>query len=96
MPQDDPEPRSTGQITSTSITVTTEQADPVNPQGPYSQRISTERFDKALKVGINSVVVRSSGQDLTTAGTYIDMTARILEPALLGFAALAIRSRVKR
>ncbi len=96
VPQDDPRPRSTGRVTGTSIILTTEKADPANPQGPYNRRLSAERFDKALRVVINSVVFRSSEQDLTTAGTYIEMTSRILEPALLGLAALAVRSRVKR
>jgi hypothetical protein len=42
------------------------------------------------------VAFRSSGQKLTTPGTYIEMTSRFLEPALLGLAALAVRGRVKR
>lgn len=45
---------------------------------------------------LDSVVFRSSGQDLTTAGTYIEMTSRVFEPVLLGLAVLAIRNRVKR
>lgn len=96
LPQDDSRPRSTGQITGTTVTLTTEKADSVNPRGPYGRRLSAERFEKALRVVINSVVFRSSGQDLTTAGTYTEMTSRILEPALLGLAGLAVRSRVKR
>ncbi|MEU3691302.1 pentapeptide repeat-containing protein [Streptomyces narbonensis] len=96
VPKDDPRPRTTGQVTGTSITLTTDKADPVNPEGPYSRRLSDERFEKALRVVINSVVFRSSGQDLTTAGTYIEMTSRILEPALIGLTVLAVRSRVKR
>ena len=96
VPKDDPRPRSTGQITGTGITLTMDKTDPVNPEGPYSRRLSDERFEKALRVVINSVVFRSSGQDLTTAGTYIEMTSRILEPALIGLTVLAVRSRVKR
>ncbi|MFE5945337.1 pentapeptide repeat-containing protein [Streptomyces sp. NPDC056480] len=96
LPKDDPTARSTGQITGTGFTVTTDTADPVNPQGPYGRRLSDERFEKALRVVINSVVFRSSGQDLTAAGTYIEMTSRILEPALIGLTVLAVRSRVKR
>ncbi|MGW1765015.1 hypothetical protein ACWCQL_13190 [Streptomyces sp. NPDC002073] len=53
-------------------------------------------FDKALITTLNSVVFRSSGQDLTTAGTYIEMTSRLLEPTLLALAALAVRGRIKR
>lgn len=49
-----------------------------------------------MNVTLNSVVFRSSGQDLTTAGTYIEMASRLTEPVLLGLAVLAIRNRVKR
>ncbi|MGY1528032.1 hypothetical protein ACW69C_30400 [Streptomyces sp. MN3] len=42
------------------------------------------------------MVFRSSGQDLTTTGTYIEMTSRVTEPVLLGLAVLAICNRVKR
>jgi hypothetical protein len=45
---------------------------------------------------LNSVVFRSTGQDLTTAGTYIEMVSRVSEPVLLGLAILAVRNRVKR
>ncbi|MGA5143214.1 hypothetical protein [Streptomyces azureus] len=45
---------------------------------------------------INSVIFRSSGHDLTTTGTYAEMTSRLVEPILLGLAVLAVRSRVKR
>ncbi|MFE6283747.1 pentapeptide repeat-containing protein [Streptomyces sp. NPDC057877] len=96
LPQNDPKPVSTGSTTGNSITLTTDTPEPVNPTGPYSRRLSSERFDKGLRVVINSVVFRSSGQQLTTAGTYIEMISRIVEPALLGLAAIAIRSRVKR
>lgn len=58
--------------------------------------MTTERFEKSLRVVINSVVFRSSGQNLTTAGTYSEMASRLMEPVLLGFAVLAIRNRVKR
>ncbi|MGW3285551.1 pentapeptide repeat-containing protein [Streptomyces sp. NPDC001002] len=54
------------------------------------------RFDRSLRVVVNSVVFRSSGQDLTTAGAYIEMGARLTEPFLLGLAVLALRGRVKR
>ncbi|MCM2416101.1 pentapeptide repeat-containing protein [Streptomyces sp. RKAG290] len=50
----------------------------------------------SLRVVINSVVFRSSGQDLTTAGTYTEMASLLVEPALLGLAVLAVRGRVKR
>jgi hypothetical protein len=66
------------------------------PKNPTGDRFTAERFEKALNVTLNSVVFRSSGQDLTTAGGYIEMASRFTEPVLLGFAALAIRGRVKR
>ncbi|MGW1542133.1 pentapeptide repeat-containing protein [Streptomyces sp. NPDC002309] len=96
VPQDDPSPRSTGRVTGTSISLTTKKAEPEAPRGPYGRRLSAGRFEKAARVVINSVVFRSSGQDLTVVGTYIEMTSRIVEPALLGLAALAVRGRVKR
>jgi hypothetical protein len=42
------------------------------------------------------VIFRSSGQDLTTAGTYTEMASHIAEPVLLGLAVPAVRSRIKR
>ncbi|WP_053924646.1 pentapeptide repeat-containing protein [Streptomyces chattanoogensis] len=96
LPRDDPKPTSTGTVTRHSITMKTDTPDPVNPDGPYRERLSTDRFEKSLRVVINSVVFRSSGQDLTTVGTYSEMTARLAEPVLLGMAVLAIRGRVKR
>ncbi|MBA8974422.1 pentapeptide repeat-containing protein [Streptomyces calvus] len=96
LPQDDPRQTSTGRVSGGGITLTTEKPDPVNPQGPYARRLSGKRAEKALRTVVNSVVFRSSGQELTTAGTYIEMTSRVVEPALLGLAVLAVRSRVKR
>ncbi|MEV4872078.1 hypothetical protein AB0K90_23570 [Streptomyces syringium] len=55
-----------------------------------------KRAEKAARVAVNSVVFRSSGQNLTTAGTYIEMTSRLLEPTLLTLAVLAVRGRIKR
>ncbi|MFJ7062132.1 hypothetical protein ACIQVA_31200 [Streptomyces microflavus] len=42
------------------------------------------------------MVFRSSGQNLTTAGTCIEMISRLLEPALLALGVLAIRGRIER
>lgn len=53
------------------------------------------RFEKALNITLNSVVFCSAEQDLTTAGTYIEMGSRVTEPVLLGLAVLAVRNRVK-
>ncbi|KNE80415.1 MULTISPECIES: pentapeptide repeat-containing protein [Streptomyces] len=98
LPVDDPKPTTTGRQVAVGqeVTWTTDTPDPVNPTGPWPERVTTERFEKALRVVINSVVFRSSGQDLTTAGTYTEMSSRLAEPVLLGLAVLAIRSRVKR
>ncbi|MFI0020088.1 pentapeptide repeat-containing protein [Streptomyces griseus] len=96
LPVDDPKPVTTGRQSGQDITLTTDSPDPVNPTGPLHERVTTERFEKSLRIVINSVVFRSSGQDLTTAGTYTEMTSRITEPVLLGLAVLAIRNRVKR
>ncbi|MFI6288238.1 pentapeptide repeat-containing protein [Streptomyces sp. NPDC051018] len=63
---------------------------------PFADRFTGERFDKALSVTLNSVVFRTSGQDLTTAGGYVEMVSRFTEPVLVGLAALAIRGRLKR
>ncbi len=97
LPQQAPKPTTgTGTLTSGSITLTTGTSDPVNPDGPYRRRLSSKRFEKSLRVVINSVIFRSSDQSLTTAGTYTEMASRLAEPALLGLAVLAVRSRVKR
>lgn len=62
----------------------------------FAERFTGARAQKAADVVVNSVVFRSSGQDLTTAGRYTEMASRFTEPVLLGLAALAIRGRVKR
>lgn len=54
--------------------------------------MSKERFEKSLRVVVNSVIFRSSGQDLT----YTEMASRLAEPVLLGLAVLAVRGHVKR
>lgn len=96
LPTNDPKPESTGTVTGQYIRLTTDTPTPVNPVGPLHQRVSTKRCEKSLRVVVNSVIFRSSGQNLTTRGTYIEMASRLTEPVLLGFAALAIRGRVKR
>ncbi|MFD0168340.1 pentapeptide repeat-containing protein [Streptomyces decoyicus] len=97
LPAHDPRPTSLGAFTGHHrIAIATVAPDPANPNGPYHERLSGERFDKSLRLVINSVVFRSSGQNLTTVGTYSEMASRITEPILLGLALLAIRNRVKR
>jgi hypothetical protein len=97
LPVDDPKPTTTGrQDGAGQYLETTDTPDPENPTGPLQERVTTDRFEKALRVVINSTVFRSSGQDLTTAGTYTEMTSRFAEPVLLALAVLAVRARVKR
>ena len=95
LPNNDPKQEATGTVPAGGGKVTFEigKDDPHNPTG---NRFTGERFEKALNVTLNSVVFRSADQDLTTAGTYIEMTSRLTEPVLLGLAVLAVRNRVKR
>ncbi|GAA2296924.1 hypothetical protein GCM10010234_44000 [Streptomyces hawaiiensis] len=93
--KDTPKQTATGTVPAGGGKVTFE-IDKDDPQNPTGSRFTGKRFEKALNVTLNSVVFRSSGQDLTTAGTYIEMTSRLTEPVLLGLAVLAIRNRVKR
>ncbi|WP_330177251.1 pentapeptide repeat-containing protein [Streptomyces sp. NBC_01498] len=95
LPEESPKQEITGTVPAGGGKVTFEmdKADPENPRG---DTFTGERLEKALNVTLNSVVFRSSGQDLTTAGGYIEMASRVSEPVLLGLAALAVRNRVKR
>ncbi|MGW7647146.1 pentapeptide repeat-containing protein [Streptomyces bobili] len=93
--KDTPKQTATGTVPAGGGTVTFE-IDKDDPQNPTGSRFTGERFEKALNITLNSVVFRSSGQDLTTTGTYIEMTSRLAEPVLLSLAVLAIRNRVKR
>ncbi|MFH8439316.1 pentapeptide repeat-containing protein [Streptomyces sp. NPDC018007] len=93
--QDTPKQMATGTVPAGGGEVTFE-IDKDDPKNPTGDRFTGKRFEKALNLTLNSVVFRSSGQDLTTAGTYIEMTSRLTEPVLLGLAVLAIRNRVKR
>ncbi|MFI6694858.1 pentapeptide repeat-containing protein [Streptomyces sp. NPDC050433] len=95
LPQDSPKQEAVGTVPAGGGRVTFE-IDKADPRNPTGDRFTTERFEKALNVTLNSVVFRSSGQDLTTTGTYIEMTSRVAEPVLLGLAVLAVRNRVKR
>ncbi|WP_239502190.1 pentapeptide repeat-containing protein [Streptomyces qinglanensis] len=95
LPQDSPKQQVTGTVPPSGGKVTFE-IDKDDPKNATHDRFTVKRFDKALTVTLNSVVFRSSDQDLTTAGGYIEMASRFSEPVLLGLAALAIRGRVKR
>ena len=95
LPTHDPDPATTGSLHGSKISLNTTTPDPAL-HGGWTKRISWKRAEKATRVAVNSVVFRSSGQNLTTAGTYIEMTSRLLEPTLLALAALAVRGRIKR
>ncbi|MFB8348554.1 pentapeptide repeat-containing protein [Streptomyces niveus] len=95
LPGHSPKQKATGTVPPGGGRVTFE-IDKEDPQNPIGERITGDRFETALNVTLNSVVFRSSGQDLTTAGTYIEMASRLLEPTLLALAALAVRGRIKR
>ncbi|SOD66938.1 Uncharacterized protein YjbI, contains pentapeptide repeats [Streptomyces zhaozhouensis] len=95
LPASSPKQEATGTVPPSGgeVTLTIDKQPPQNPTG---DRFTSDRFEKALSITLNSVVFRSSGQDLTTAGTYIEMTSRLLEPTLLALAVLAVRGRIKR
>ncbi|MEU6390167.1 pentapeptide repeat-containing protein [Streptomyces sp. NPDC046939] len=98
LPANPRNPRTSGTVTvNRSIDVTTEDPGPggVTPK-EQSDRFSWDRAKEAGLTTINSVVFRSAGQDLTLAGTFIEMTSRVVEPILLGLTLLAVRGRVKR
>ncbi|MFJ4831725.1 pentapeptide repeat-containing protein [Streptomyces sp. NPDC088747] len=95
LPQESPRQAVTGTVPPDGGRVSFE-IDKEDPKNPSGDRFTSMRFEKALSVTLNSAVFRSSGQDLTTAGGYIEMASRFSEPILLGLAALAIRGRVKR
>ncbi|MCH6161656.1 hypothetical protein [Streptomyces marispadix] len=65
-------------------------------QADFTERFTAARAHKAADVVVDSVIFRSSGQSLTTAGRYTEMASRLTEPVLLALALLAIRGRVKR
>ncbi|MFD5015370.1 pentapeptide repeat-containing protein [Streptomyces chartreusis] len=95
LPQHSPKQEASGIVPAGGgrITYTIDKED---PQNPTTNWFTTKRFEKALNVTLNSVVFRSSGQDLTTWGTYVEMASRLFEPALLALGVLAIRGRIKR
>lgn len=70
------------------INLTIRQSDPV---GPFP-----DRLEKATEVTVNAVIFRNPDADLTTAGRYLNIVARILGPILLGLTILAVRNLVKR
>ncbi|MEV1043398.1 pentapeptide repeat-containing protein [Streptomyces sp. NPDC050204] len=95
LPTHDPDPATTGTLHGSKISLHTSTPDPAL-HDTWSKRMTWARAEKATRVAVNSVVFRSSGQNLTTAGTYIEMVSRLLEPTLLALGVLAIRGRIKR
>ncbi|MFC9625842.1 pentapeptide repeat-containing protein [Streptomyces sp. NPDC056930] len=97
LPTHDPEPHIVGvqPQPGQQVNLVTTNPDP-SLTGPLADRFTTKRAEKATRVVLNSVVFRSSDQNLTRRGTYIEMTSRFFEPVLLALAVLAIRGRVKR
>ncbi|MEV1082709.1 pentapeptide repeat-containing protein [Streptomyces sp. NPDC050211] len=96
LPADSWKPETVGSVTGRQVRLPAEKPDPVNATNALHERLSTKRFEKGLRVVVNSVIFRSSDQELTTAGTYTEMASRLTEPVLLGLAVLAIRGRIKR
>ncbi|MFI1092721.1 pentapeptide repeat-containing protein [Streptomyces sp. NPDC020917] len=96
LPQRDTPSLTTGTVAEHRVTMTTNSPDPENPVGPPGDRLTSARFEKSLRIVVNSVIFRASGQSLTTAGTYTEMASRLTEPVLLGLALLAVRGRIKR
>lgn len=97
LPDSSPKQMATGTIPAGggSVTLIVDKQDP-HLTLPLDDRFTEERLDQAIQVVLNSVVFRSSGQDLTTWGTYTEMVSRFIEPVLLALAVLAMRSRIKR
>ncbi|MEU9917899.1 pentapeptide repeat-containing protein [Streptomyces sp. NPDC051001] len=96
VPKEVTKSESRGQLIGQNLLMPNGTTDPVAPDGALGRRLTSQRFEKSMRVVINSAVFRSSSQDLTTVGTYAEMLSRLVEPALLGLAALAARGRVKR
>ncbi|MEV7025792.1 pentapeptide repeat-containing protein [Kitasatospora sp. NPDC093558] len=96
LPDATPKPRTTGVLPDTGRSITLVTDTPTDLTLPYGDRLTATRLVKALPVTFNSVVFRSSGQNLTTPGTAIEMGSRLIEPAFLALFVLALRNRVKR
>ncbi|MFI9569632.1 pentapeptide repeat-containing protein [Streptomyces rishiriensis] len=97
LPDSSPRQVATGTVPTAGgqVTLLVDKQDPKLTL-PVDDRFTAERFSKALQVVLNSVVFRSSGQDLTTWGTYTEMVSRFTEPVLIALVVLAMRSRIKR
>ncbi|ANS62324.1 hypothetical protein SLINC_0100 [Streptomyces lincolnensis] len=96
LPAQAPTPTATGRLTGQDISLTTTAPTLANPAGSLPSRLTSEWWEKSLRIVVNSAIFRSSGQNLTTTGAYTEMASRLAEPVLLGLAVLAVRGRVKR
>jgi uncharacterized protein YjbI with pentapeptide repeats len=62
----------------------------------WGERLTGDRAGTTLPIVLEAVVFRAADTNLTPIGVYVDMVARLAEPALLALAVLAIRGRLKR
>ncbi|MFE7012668.1 pentapeptide repeat-containing protein [Streptomyces sp. NPDC057651] len=87
LPNSTPKQEATGKVPAGGgkVTLVVDKKDPKLTLS-VADRFSCDRFDKSVQVVLNSVVFRSSGQDLTTWGTYTEMVSRFTEPVLLALA----------
>ncbi|WP_418361219.1 pentapeptide repeat-containing protein [Streptomyces griseochromogenes] len=92
LPTTVPLPSATGTATGSTISLKTDKPD----LSITGDRWTLQRADRAVRVSVNAVVFRTSGQNLTRAGSYVEMVSKIIEPILLALAVLAVRERVKR
>uniref|UniRef100_A0AAU2UW52 Uncharacterized protein n=1 Tax=Streptomyces sp. NBC_00003 TaxID=2903608 RepID=A0AAU2UW52_9ACTN len=95
LPGHAPDPATIGTLHGSTISLHTSTPDPAL-HGGRSQRMTWSRTEKAVRVVLNSLVFRSSGQNLTTTGTYMEMASRLLEPSFHALAVLAVRGGIKR
>jgi hypothetical protein len=78
------------------IEMINENPGPGGAAPPWPEWFTGDRAERAARTALNSILFRSAGQGLTVAGTYIEMTCRLVEPVLLALVLLAVRGRVKR
>ncbi|MEU2546947.1 pentapeptide repeat-containing protein [Streptomyces roseolus] len=95
IPKTSPEPEATGRVPAGAGTVAF-GADRTGHGNSTGDRFTGERFEKSLEVAMGSLVLRSSGQPLTTTGGHVEQASRVIQPLLLIMAVLAVRNRVRR
>jgi hypothetical protein len=87
--------QATGTVAGNRITLNTSTSNPTL-KGSLHRRFTSARIGKSVRIVVNSAAFRSSDQNLTAAGTYIESGARFLLSILLALVILAVRGRVKR